>query len=75
MLIMLKCKTCKQWIQDHRFDLVLQIAKSCETLKRFDEAEKIIYPEYSQDNAVGYLEAMTDLHELTHEEVSFIYKY
>ncbi len=72
---MKKCRSCDQWIHDHRFDLILQIAKSCETLKKFDEAEKKIYPDYVQDNAIMYLETMTDLHELTHEEVSFIYKY
>lgn len=69
------CPTCKQWIRDHRFDLIIQIAKSCEKLKDFDEAEKEIYPDYHQDNASDYLDNMTELHELSLEEVSFIYKF
>ena len=70
-----KCPTCKQWIKDHRFDLIVQIAKSCETLKKFDSAEKKIYPDYDKDNVTMYLDNMKDLHELTREEVSFIIKF
>ena len=70
-----KCPTCKQWIKDHRFDLIVQIAKSCEILRKFDREEKKIYPDYDQDNTIAYLDTMKTLHDLTQEEISFIIKF
>lgn len=70
-----KCPTCNQYVKDHRYDLIVHIAEACETLREFDEDERMIYPEYIQDNAGQYLETMTELHELTKEEQRFILKY
>jgi len=70
-----KCPTCDQFIQDHRYDLLVQIAESCERLREFDNVERDIYPLYVQDNAQQYLLAMVQLHDLTLEEQKFIKQY
>ena len=70
-----KCPTCGEYLKDHRYDLILHIAESCQTLREFDDDEKMIYPEYEEDNANQYLINMTELHDLTDSEVTFILKY
>jgi len=70
--MMNRCPTCDQFIQDHRYDVLVRIAQSCQRLREFDILEQTIYSDYKQDNAEQYLENMVSLHKLTEEEVTFI---